>query len=172
MRHKNMKTFPIQEQERIDALIRSCQYCTVAMTDENGIPYVIPMNFGYENNTIYLHSAKDGRSIRALEKNPTVCIVFSTDMKVVYNNVEVACSYGAQSASVMCEGKVVFEDDFDEKVRALNIIMKQYSNRTFNYSVPAVNNVKIWKVAVENISGKEFGVKKPGTVSFDSMFTT
>ena len=162
-----MKTFPIHEPERIDALIRSCQYCTVAMTDENGIPYVIPMNFGYENNTIYLHSAKDGRSIRALEKNRNVCIVFSTNMKLVYQNVEVACSYGAQVASVVCEGKVVFEDDFDEKVRVLNIIMKQYSDRTFTYSTPAINNVKVWKVLIESISGKEFGVKKAGTIPFD-----
>jgi len=159
-----MKTFPIQEQDRIDALIRSCKQCSIGMIDENGNPYVLPMNFGYENNTIYLHSAKEGRCIRALEKNPNVCIVFSTDMKVVYNNVEVACSYGAQCASVMCEGKVVFEDDFDEKVRALNIIMKQYSDRTFNYSTPAVNNVKVWKVAIESTSGREFGVKKPGTI--------
>jgi len=162
-----MKTFPIHEPERIDALIRSCQYCTVAMTDESGTPYAIPMNFGYENNTIYLHSAKDGRSIRALEKNPNVCIVFSTNMKLVYQNVEVACSYGAQVASVVCEGKVVFEDDFDEKVRALNIIMKQYSDRTFTYSTPAINNVKVWKVVIESISGKEFGVKKAGTIPFD-----
>jgi len=162
-----MKTFPIQEPERIDALIRSCQFCTIAMTDENGIPYAIPMNFGYENDTIYLHSAKDGRAIRALEQNPNVCIVFSTNMKLVYQNVEVACSYGAQVASVLCEGKVVFEDDFDEKVRALNIIMKQYSDRTFTYSTPAINNVKVWKVVIESISGKEFGVKKARTISFD-----
>ncbi|MDR0332028.1 MAG: pyridoxamine 5'-phosphate oxidase family protein [Dysgonamonadaceae bacterium] len=155
-----MKTFPIFDQQRIEAIMKSCQYCTIGVVDENGIPYVIPMNFGYENNTIYLHSAQEGRSIRALEKNPNICITFCTNSKIVYQNIEVACSYSAQSESVICEGKVEFVEDFDEKVHALNATMKQYSDRTFSYSTPAVSNVKIWKVAIEKISAKEFGAKR------------
>lgn len=71
-----------------------------------------------------------------------------------------------KGASVICEGSVVFEDDFEEKERALNIIMRQYVDRTFKYSVPAVKNVKIWKVAIENVSAREFGVMRPGSVSY------
>jgi nitroimidazol reductase NimA-like FMN-containing flavoprotein (pyridoxamine 5'-phosphate oxidase superfamily) len=157
---KNMKTFPILDPQRIETIIESCQFCSVGVVDENGVPYVIPMNFGYENNTIYLHSAQAGRSIRALEKNPNICITFCTNPKIVYQNIEVACSYSAQSESVICEGEVTFVEDFDEKVHALNTTMKQYSDRTFNYSIPAVNNVKIWKVAIKKISAKEFGAKR------------
>jgi nitroimidazol reductase NimA-like FMN-containing flavoprotein (pyridoxamine 5'-phosphate oxidase superfamily) len=155
-----MKTLPILDSQRINAIIKSCQYCSVAMVGENGMPYVIPMNFGYGNNTIYLHSAQEGRSIRALEKNPNVCISFCTEPKIVYQNIEVGCSYRAQGESVICEGKVVFVENFDEKVHALNATMKQYTDRTFTYSTPAVNNVKIWKIAIEKISAKEFGVKR------------
>ncbi len=38
------------------------------MSDENGIPYVLPMNFGYEEGIIYLHSAQEGHSISIIEK--------------------------------------------------------------------------------------------------------
>ena len=62
-----------------------------------------------------------------------------------------------RSKSVICWGKVAYEEDFNEKVKALDIIMKQYSDRTFQYGKPAVINVKIWKVAIEDISCKEFG---------------
>jgi nitroimidazol reductase NimA-like FMN-containing flavoprotein (pyridoxamine 5'-phosphate oxidase superfamily) len=157
---KDMKTFPILDQQRIEAIIKSCQFCSVGVVDENDVPYVIPMNFGYENNTIYLHSAQAGRSIRALEKNPNICVTFCTNPKIVYQNIEVACSYSAQSESVICEGKVVFVEDFDEKIHALNTTMKQYSDYTFDYSAPAVSNVKIWKVTIEKKSAKEFGVKR------------
>jgi nitroimidazol reductase NimA-like FMN-containing flavoprotein (pyridoxamine 5'-phosphate oxidase superfamily) len=155
-----MKTFPIQEQERIEAIIKSCQFCSIGVADENDIPYVLPMSFGYENGVIYLHSAQEGRAVRILEKNPNICITFCTNPKIVHQNAEVACSYGAQGKSVVCEGKVVFEEDFDEKTRALHIIMKQYSDRVFKFSPPAVKNVKIWKIKIDNMSAKEFGVRR------------
>ena len=156
-----MKTYPIEEKERIERVLASEQICFVGFSDENGIPYVLPMNYGYENNIIYLHSAQDGRAIRILEQNPHVCITFCTEPKLVWQHPDVACSYRMQAESVVCNGKVVFEENFEEKQRMLSIIMHQYSDNDFKYSVPAINNVRIWKVPLENISAKEFGVRKP-----------
>ncbi|ULB35047.1 MULTISPECIES: pyridoxamine 5'-phosphate oxidase family protein [Proteiniphilum] len=161
-----MRTISIEEQERIDNAIRACRLCYVGMSDENGIPYVLPMNFGYEEGIIYLHSAQEGHSISIIEKNPNVCITFCTDPTLVWQNEEVACSYRMRSYSVICKGKVVFEEEYDEKVKALDIIMRQYSGRKFSYSVPSVNNVKIWKVEFENVSAREFGVPGPNTIKY------
>ncbi|MBK5195368.1 MAG: pyridoxamine 5'-phosphate oxidase family protein [Proteiniphilum sp.] len=167
-----MRTYSVEEQERIERLIHSCTLCYVGMADEEGIPYVLPMNFGYEDDVIYLHSAQEGHSISILEKNPNLCITFCTDPKLVWQNEEVACSYRMRSDSVICHGKVSFEEDFDEKVKALNIIMRQYSGREFTYSAPSVRNVKIWKVAIEKISAREFGVpnKNAGQYKEGSSF--
>ncbi|MDR2815935.1 MAG: pyridoxamine 5'-phosphate oxidase family protein [Proteiniphilum sp.] len=153
-----MRTYPLEEEERIEKVIRACPLCYLGMADENGKPYVLPMNFGYEKGVVYLHSAQEGHSISILEKNPLVCIAFCTDPGLVWQNEAVACSYGMRAESVICYGRVVFEDDYDEKVRALNIIMRQYSDREFNYSAPAVRNVKIWKVVLEEVFAREFGV--------------
>jgi len=65
-----MRTVSVEEQHRIEALIRTCPLCYVGMADENGIPYVLPMNFGYEDEIVYLHSAPEGHSISILEKIP------------------------------------------------------------------------------------------------------
>ena len=154
-----MKTYSIEEQERTERIIKSEQICFVGFSDENGIPYVLPMNYGYESNIIYLHSAQEGKSIRILEQNPNVCITFCTQPKLVWQHPDVACSYRMQSESALCNGKVVFEEDFEEKERILSIIMRQYTDRDFKYSVPAVNNVKIWRVAIDNISAKAFAVR-------------
>lgn len=153
-----MKTVSVEELHRIESLIRNCTLCYVGMADEQGVPYVLPMNFGYEEEVIYLHSAQEGRSISILDKNPQVCITFCTDPKLVWQDEEVACSYRMRAESVICHGSVYFEEEYDEKVKALDIIMKQYSDRTFSYSVPAVKNVKIWKVSIDNVTAKEFGV--------------
>ena len=47
------------------------------MTD-GGVPYIVPLNYGYEyadgELTFYFHSAKEGRKLEILKKNPTVCL--------------------------------------------------------------------------------------------------
>jgi nitroimidazol reductase NimA-like FMN-containing flavoprotein (pyridoxamine 5'-phosphate oxidase superfamily) len=153
-----MRTITLEEQEQIEGIIKKCKVCYVGMSDNEGIPYVLPMNFGFHENVIYLHSAQEGKSISILKNNPIVCVTFCTEPELVWQNEEVACSYRVRSESIICNGKVVFEEDYDEKVKALDIIMQQYSEREFKYSEPSVKNVKIWKVEIEDISAREYGV--------------
>lgn len=159
-----MKTLTHNDPEFIESVIRRCDICFVGLADTDGTPYVIPMNFGYQDGIVYLHSAQEGRSISILERNPNVCVTFSTDHELIFQHPEVACSYRMRSKSVIGWGKVEFEEDFDQKEKALSIIMRQYSDKEFKYGAPAVRNVKIWKVRLEKTSCKEFGApheKKP-----------
>lgn len=161
-----MKTYSIEEKKRIEKIITSCKLCFVGMADKEGKPYVLPMNFGFDNETIYLHSAQEGRAIRILEHNPRLCITFCTEPNLIYQHPDVACSYRMQSESVLCEGTVEFIEDFDEKVSALHTIMRQYTDKTFEYSKPAVVNVKVWKVHIDTFSAKEFGVRHPNSKAY------
>ena len=153
-----MKTLIHKDKELIEAIIRKCSVCYLGMADTDGTPYVLPMNFGYKDGVFYLHSAQEGRSITILERNPKVCLTFSIDHDLVFQHPEVACSYRMRSKSVIAWGKVVYEDDFDKKVTALNTIMSHYSDKEFKYSDPAVKNVKIWVIDPDKITCKEFGV--------------
>lgn len=161
-----MRTYSVEEQEQIDAVIRSCTLCYVGMVDSEGVPYVLPMNFGYEDEVIYLHSAQEGLALTILAQNPNLCITFCTDPKLVWQNEEVACSYRMRSNSVICHGRVTFEEEDEAKVSALNIIMRQYSDREFSYSAPSVKNVKIWKVAIDKLSAKEFGAPSQHAIRY------
>ena len=71
-----MKTLVHTDKELIEATIKKCDICYVGLADTDGTPYVLPMNFGYRDGVIYLHSAQEGRSISILERNPRVCITF------------------------------------------------------------------------------------------------
>lgn len=153
-----MKTIVLEEQEKIESVILNSGICFVGMVDEDSTPYVIPMNFGYRDGVIYLHSGPTGRSIDILNKNNQVCITFSTDHELVFQHPKVACSYRMKAKSVICYGRVAFPEDLDEKRRALDIIMRNYSGRDFEYSLPAISNVKIWKVSIDQISAKEYGM--------------
>lgn len=140
--------------EKAKLVIDKCEVCNVAMVDLQNKPYVLPFNFGYENQIIYLHSAPFGQKIDILRQNPSVCISFSTDHQLFHRNEPVACSYGMRYRSVLAFGKVEFVEDYDEKVDILNIIMRKYAGKDFTYNAPAVNNVAIFKVIPEKIETK------------------
>lgn len=143
--------------EKIVKIMDKCDACFVGMADENMQPYVVPFNFGYKDNCIYLHSGQHGKKMDILRKNNKVCVSFSTDHQIGYQHQDVACSYLLKYRSVQAFGHVEFIEDADEKVEVLNIIMRKYTGRDFKYGVPSINEVACYKVVIEKIFGKEYG---------------
>ena len=65
-----MKTIAITDPAEIEDIIRKCPYCMVGITDLQGNPYVIPMNFAYRDGVIYLHSGPDGSKLEMVKQHP------------------------------------------------------------------------------------------------------
>lgn len=153
-----MKSRMITDQSLTDAVINACDVCFVGMVDENNKPYTLPLNFGYHDGIIYLHTGPKGKKLEILRKNPNICLVMSTGHEMYHQSENVACSYAMRYKSVMVSGKVAFIDDLDEKVNALSAIMKQYTGREdYRYSQPALKNVTVMKVIAEKTECKYFG---------------
>ena len=134
-----------------------CDMCHVAMVDEHQMPYVVPMNFGLHEGNIYFHSAQTGLKIDILKKNPYVCVNFTTDHELRWQNEGVACSYSMRYRSMRAYGKVEFITDFDLKVEALNIIMRKYTGKNFSFNAPSVHEVLPWVVKVDKWEGRVYG---------------
>lgn len=152
-----MRSRVLDHKPELVRIIDKCQICHIAMVDLEGKPYVLPFNFGYENEVFYLHSAPAGKKIEIFKKNPDLCISLSTDYLLRSQNEDVACSYAWKYRSVLAYGKVEFIEDRDEKIKAFNILMKNYTDRDFNYSDPAVRDVCVYKVVVEKMEGRAYG---------------
>lgn len=153
-----MKSRFITLPQEIERIIKSCEVCNVGMIDLENKPYTLPFNFGFEDQTVYLHSGPVGKKIDILRNNPEVCITFSTDHELYKQSEDVACSYGMKYRSVLVQGKLEFVEDADEKIRILNIIMQQYTQRDdFKYSGPSVANVAVMRIKAETITAKAFG---------------
>jgi nitroimidazol reductase NimA-like FMN-containing flavoprotein (pyridoxamine 5'-phosphate oxidase superfamily) len=144
------------EAELLD-VIKRCQWCHLAMVDPDGNPYVIPMNFGFREQLIFMHGAQHGKKISILRQNPAVCINFSTDHLLHYQNEDVACSWSMKYRSVIVYGKAEFINEQEEKISALNIIMAHYSEKTFRFNPPSIREVNVWKIRIEKIQGRAFG---------------
>jgi len=145
----------IIELDELEAILKKCKICRVGMVDVD-TPYVLAMNFGYEDQTLWLHCAKEGKKVDILKHNNKVCIEFDTDHKLFARNEQVACSWRFAYRSVLIHGNALFIEDYDEKIRGLKIFMKNYSDKEFDFSKPSVDNIHIIKVPVESITGRSF----------------
>jgi uncharacterized protein len=144
--------------EDIDSIIGKCDACYLGMVGDDAVPYVIPMNFGYHEGNLYLHAGPGGKKFDILKKNNRACATFSTDHELRGRHEGVACSYFMKYRSVLLHGRIEMIEDFDEKVTALNIMMKKYTGKgDFKYNAPAVNNVQAFRLVVEKAEGRSFG---------------
>ncbi len=142
----------IVDRSVLDDIIRNSTIFRLAMS-HNDNPYIVPLNFGYDNNAIYFHSAKAGAKIEILKKNPKVCFEFEGEYNVKPANKP--CNWSIDFHSVIGFGKVVFLESREEKRIGLDAIMAQYSNATYGYSDKAIDNVAVLKIKIENIRGKQ-----------------
>lgn len=154
-----MKTISITDPQEVAGIIAQCPYCMVGLVDGEGNPYVIPMNFAYEDGTVYLHSGPTGSKLQMAERHPRVCITFCEGHELVWMHEQIACSYSMKSRSVICRGQVEFVDDLEEKRRALQLMMKHFTDRACTMGEPALRNVKVWRVKVEQLSCRSFGLR-------------
>jgi nitroimidazol reductase NimA-like FMN-containing flavoprotein (pyridoxamine 5'-phosphate oxidase superfamily) len=149
MRRKDRE---ITSREDIETIIRRSTVCRLAMIDGNE-PYIVPLSFGYADNELYFHSARQGRKLDVLRSNNRVCFEFDIDLQVVA--AERACKWGFRFQSVIGTGKAFFIDAPEAKKKALDVIMRQYTEKTFEYDERAVDKTVVFGVAIETMSGKQ-----------------
>jgi len=141
----------IKDRAEIDAIIRRSQVCRLGLTDGHE-PYVVPLCFGYDGKALYFHCAKEGRKLDILRKNNRVCFEFDIVEGIVKNAQ--ACKWGMRYRSVIGVGTARLVEAAEDKLGALGIIMRQYSDATFTFPNDAVSRTAVIKVAIESISGK------------------
>jgi nitroimidazol reductase NimA-like FMN-containing flavoprotein (pyridoxamine 5'-phosphate oxidase superfamily) len=121
------------------------------MTDEDR-PYIVPLCFGYENNTLYFHSANAGKKIEILKKNRQVCFEFDVDCEVRTDRQ--ACKWSMLYRSVIGYGTASFVETATAKRQALDIIMRQYGSNENEYPEATVHKIVVIRVDIDSLTGK------------------
>ena len=139
----------------IDEIINKSDVCRIAFANDN-IPYVIPVSYGYDGKSIFVHTAKIGRKIEFIGKNNLVCFEFDIDVKTIEDE-DVPCKWTSAYKSVIGYGKMVELVNFDDQENAINQIMHHYSGKKWEFDKKMLNRVKLWKIKIEEVSGKQSG---------------
>jgi hypothetical protein len=119
-------------------------------------PYVIPLNFVYDNGKIYFHSAKVGRKLENLKSNPKVC--FEVDQLIGIKEGEIGCDFGCYYKSVITFGEARIVDSESQKVRILEKLVSKYALKNIKpgFENKQLERVVAVEIRVENMSGKQF----------------
>jgi nitroimidazol reductase NimA-like FMN-containing flavoprotein (pyridoxamine 5'-phosphate oxidase superfamily) len=145
----------ITEKAAIEAIIKKSLVCRLALSDNNS-PYIVPLCFGYKDKVLYFHSSQKGKKIDIIKKNQKVCFEFDTNTEIV--KADNACHWTMKYRSVIGFGKAVLLEDTEEKRKAFNIIMSQYSDGTFEYNDSILKKTFVIKVEIESMTGKQSGL--------------
>jgi nitroimidazol reductase NimA-like FMN-containing flavoprotein (pyridoxamine 5'-phosphate oxidase superfamily) len=155
MRRKDREIIYVEDKIKI---ISECKVCRLGLS-QNNQPYIIPLNYGYSFDghvlTLYFHSANEGEKLDIIRNNHNACFEMDCHHKLI--EVEKACNYGYTFKSVIGFGKIIFMETNDEKNNGLNQIMKHQTGKDTRYSfdIDALKNVTVYKLLVEEFTGKE-----------------
>lgn len=147
----------VTDLDKIVDIIEHCTCCRIGFND-NGMVYIVPLNFGYEQTddsfVLYFHSAKEGRKIDLIHSNPNVGFEMDTNYKLYEG--ELACNYSARYQSVIGNGVVEIVEDKEEKVKGLTLFMEHTAGKKdWQFDEKRLNAVAVLKLRVTEFSCKE-----------------
>lgn len=135
----------------VEDVLRDAQVCRLGLADDDE-PYVVPLVYGYEDGSVYFHSGKGGRKLDMIRRNNRVCLEFEADVELVPD--EKACKWGVRYRSVIAFGHATILDDPEEKVHGLNVMMRHYSGRSWDFPEQAVARTAVVRVDIESATCK------------------
>ncbi len=140
-----------QDSVLFEPIILKCPVCRLGMVDGNQ-PYVIPVNFGYKNRTIYIHTGLEGRKLDTLARNSRVCVEFDTAYGLVKDTV--SCKWTMHGKSVVAEGTAQLLKTAAEKRQGLEIIMAHYGGNGNDILDNVLDTVVILRIKLTNITAR------------------
>lgn len=143
------------DKKTVHDILDSAMLAHVAFV-QDGQPVVVPMLYGREGETVYLHGARKARVIRLLESTGTACLNVTHVDGLVYARSAFNSSMNYRSATVFGPARLI--DGADEKVHALRIISDcTMPGRWDELREPLVNEVKktgVIALEIESASAK------------------
>jgi uncharacterized protein len=142
----------IASQQEILEVIQKAVVCHLAFMDGDE-PYIVPMNFGYQDNSIYLHSAAEGRKIDLLKKNKKVGFELEIDVETVAGSIP--CNWSMKYRSITGWGKAEILEGNKAKILGLNIIASHYTLGKLDFPEENLDKITVIRVGIEKLSGKK-----------------
>jgi len=145
----------IKEKAVLEEILRENQVGRLG-TAVDGRPYVVPMNFVYTNDRIILHTHRDGKKVKDVQRNPRVC--FEVDSGEIIEGDD-PCEYSWRYRSVIANGTAAIIEEPEEKLKALRLLSDKYAfgkgRRLDQEKVKRFNDLLVIEIKVDEMTGKK-----------------
>lgn len=142
------------KKENIEAIIRKATVCRLGMLDGD-TPYIVPLCFGYRDDTLYFHGSMKSRKAELIRKHPKVCFEF--DILAEPISAPDPCDWDMRYQSVVGFGNASVVEAVDEKRQALEIITTQYAKGSHSFTELKLKTTMVIKVTIETLTGRQSG---------------
>ena len=141
----------ITDLAEIKEILGSCITLRLGMC-RDGVPYVVPLNYGFENGSLYFHCAPAGMKLDFIRRQSLVCFLVDTDRELIPG--EAPSGFRMKYRSVIGWGHAFIIEDEQEKIRALDILMRQHGGPEGPYSGNALRRVALVRIDIDRMTGK------------------
>lgn len=152
---RQLREKAVYDKATVHGILDSAMLAHVAFVQDDQ-PVVVPMLFGREGETLYLHGARKARVVRLLESTGTACLNVTHVDGLVYARSAFNSSMNYRSATVFGSARLV--EGENEKLRALRVITEcTMPGRWDELREPLVKEVKMTGVIaleIESASAK------------------
>ena len=151
----------IKSKDKIKEFLNNESTGHIASLDENGYPQIIPMNFIFNDNVIYMHSHTRGEKLQNIQKNDKVGFEVDKNLEFLpsyFSDPNDASLADTFYISVVIKGKATIVTDKNEKTLALNGLMEKYQPEggyePINAQMNVLDEVAVIKIIPNSIRGK------------------
>ena len=155
------KKLEIKSKEKIIEFLGSQQTGRIASIDENGFPQIIPMNFVFINDTVYMHSHIRGEKLDNIRRNQKVGFEVDRSLEFLpsyFSDPTDASLADTLYISVVIKGNASIVSNKEEKTIALNGLMKKYQPEggyePIKPDMDVLKEVEVIKIIPESLRGK------------------
>ena len=151
----------IKSYKKIKEFLEDEHVGRVSSIDKNGFPQIIPMNFVFRNDAVYMHSHVKGEKLDNISRNNKVG--FEADRELEFLPSYFEDPHNASLAdtlyiSIVIKGIASFVSDREEKTLALNGLMEKYQPEG-NYdplesTMRVLDAVSVIKIVPTSLHGK------------------
>lgn len=148
MRHPKRE---LRDKAKVEELLKGCTTMQLALWD-GAAPYAVTVNFGYADNAVYFHGAREGRKMDCIRANGLAAFTAVAESELI--RAEDGCGYTTHYTSISGRGKAEILEDPAAKGAALDVILAQHDGPTGGYPEKVLDRTAVVRIELDELVGK------------------
>ena len=151
----------IKSYEKIKQFLNEEHVGRISSIDVNGFPQIIPMNFVFRNDAVYMHSHVKGEKLDNISQNNKVGFEADRELEFLpsyFEDPHNAALADTLYISIVIKGTASFVSSREEKTMALNGLMEKYQPEGFydplKSDMRVLDAVSVIKIIPQKLHGK------------------